>query len=76
MVAPVLDTGTGLVFVGSIDADGDLTAAAAIAMLCDSFARDDDDECYVDGGDPTCFNCRARRWVRDGFTCTKGLLPR
>ena len=63
-MAPVLDTDSGAVFVGCVDAGEDLLAAAAIALACDAFARDDDDECYVEGDDPTCFDCRARRWVR------------
>ena len=73
-MAPVRDTDSGPVFVGRVDEEEDLLAAAAIALLCNAFARDDDDECYVDGDDPSCFNCRARRWVRGGFTCTRGLL--
>jgi hypothetical protein len=73
-MTPVLDSDSGVVFVGSVDEGEDLAAAAAIALRCDAFTRDDDDECYVDGEDPSCFDCRARRWVRSGFTCTRGLL--
>ncbi|MGB4593433.1 MAG: hypothetical protein WBI63_06625 [Coriobacteriia bacterium] len=72
----MIDTDSGLVFVGSLDDDGDLVATAAIAASCAAFSRDDDDECYLQGDDPSCFNCRARRWVRGGFTCARGLLPR
>jgi hypothetical protein len=74
-MTPIHHTDSGAVFVGSVDEGEDLAAAAAVALRCDSFARDEDDECYVDGDDPTCFDCRARRWVRGGFTCTRGLLP-
>lgn len=61
------------VFIGNID-DPDAEVAAALhAASCGAFARDDDDECYATPS-RNCFNCRARRWVPDGFTCTKGLL--
>jgi hypothetical protein len=73
-MTPVLDTDSGAVFVGCVDDDESLLAAAAIARSCTAFSRDDDDECYVDGDEPSCFNCRARRWIRDGFSCTRGLL--
>jgi hypothetical protein len=58
-----------------VDDDCDRLTADVIALGCTAFSRDDDDECYVDGDGPTCFNCRARRWARGGFDCTKGLLP-
>jgi hypothetical protein len=73
-MAPIIDTESGPVFAGSVDEDASLTAAAAIARDCEAFSRDDDDECYVEGDEPTCFNCRARRWTPGGFSCTKGLL--
>lgn len=76
VVAPIVDTETGSVFVGNLDDDADLAAAAAIAASCAGFSRDDDDECYLEGDGASCFNCRARRWVRGGFTCSRGLLPR
>lgn len=73
-MAPIIDTESGSVFVGGVDNDGSLTHAARIALECEGFSLDDDDECYVEGDEPTCFNCRARRWTRDGFSCMKGLL--
>lgn len=74
-MTPVVGADSGAVFIGSVDSEGDLAAAAAIALTCAGFTRDDDDECYVDGDASTCFNCRARRWITGGFTCMKGLLP-
>lgn len=70
----VLRDGVAVLMVRPSDGE-DIVAAAAIALTCNAFTRDDDDECYVDGDAPSCFNCRARRWVRGGFTCTRGLLP-
>lgn len=67
-------TAAGLAFVGSVDAAADVEAAGAIAHLCPGFSLDDDDECYVDESSPNCFNCRARRWTADGFSCMRGLL--
>ncbi len=75
-MVPVADTASGTAFLGSVDDETDLAEAAAIARGCKGYIRDDDDECYVEGDGPTCFNCRARRWTHDGFTCTKGLLGR
>jgi hypothetical protein len=73
-MTPVIDTDSGAVFDGNVDSAADLSATAAIASQCAGYSRDDDDECYVDGDDPTCFNCRARRWMAEGFSCMKGLL--
>jgi hypothetical protein len=73
-MTPIIDSESGSVFVGSVDDVESLAAAAEIARDCDAFSIDDDDECYVEGDEPTCFNCRARRWTGDGFSCTKGLL--
>jgi hypothetical protein len=70
----VIGTGAQAVFVGSVDDTDALLAAASIALACREYVRDDDDECYVEGDAPTCFNCRGRRWVRGGFSCTRGLL--
>ncbi len=60
--------------MGSVDDDADLLVVAAIAERCSAFSRDDDDECYVDSDGPTCFNCRGRRWLPEGFSCMRGLL--
>jgi len=73
-MSPILDTESGPVFAGSVDEDASLAAAVSVASQCDGFSEDDDDECYVDSGEPSCFNCRGRRWTAVGFTCTKGLL--
>ena len=71
---PISHTPSGVVFIGDIDSAADLIDAALLASRCDGYSRDDDDECYVTGDGPTCFNCRGRRWVSEGFTCMKGLL--
>ncbi len=73
-MTPIIDTDSGAVFSGSVDDDEAVNAAATIARDCLGFSADDDDECYVDAGEPNCFNCRGRRWVQNGFTCLKGLL--
>jgi hypothetical protein len=73
-MAPIIDTESGPVFVGNVDEDESLSAAAGIARDCGAFSLDDDDECYVEGNAPNCFNCRARRWAQNGFSCTRGLL--
>ena len=73
-MTPVIATDSGFAFVGCVDVDADVSATAAIARGCPGYSRDDDDECYVDGDEPSCFNCRARRWTRDGFTCMRSLL--
>jgi hypothetical protein len=66
------DTG-GFRFCGSIEDTEDLLAASAIAGKCPAYAIDDDDEDYCEGA-RTCFNCRYRRWLTEGFGCVKGLL--
>ncbi|NTU71485.1 MAG: hypothetical protein HGB10_06665 [Coriobacteriia bacterium] len=71
---PIVETSADPAFVGSVDDDAAVTEAAALACECVGFSRDDDDECYVECDEPSCFNCRARRWTQTGFTCTKGLL--
>jgi len=62
-------------FRGSVDSDDDLAAAARAAASCGTYRRDDEDEDPLDGA-LSCFGCRYRRWVPDGFTCMKGLLGR
>lgn len=73
-MAPVVSTDAGFIFVGSVDSAEDVAQAAVIAATCSGYVRDEDDECYIETEDPTCFNCRARRWTPDGFTCMRGLL--
>jgi hypothetical protein len=63
----------GFAFRGSMESADDLRAAHAIAGRCDAYSIDDDDEDYCDGA-RTCFNCRYRRWLADGFECMKNRL--
>ena len=72
-MTPFLDSGSRPVFGGDVDDDCDLLTASMIALGCTVFSRDEDDECYVDGDEPSCFNCRGRRWVRGGFSCMREL---
>jgi len=60
-------------FRGSVDSDDDLAAAARAASVCGTYRCDDEDEDPL-GGALSCFGCRYRRWIPDGFTCMKGLL--
>lgn len=60
-------------FRGSVASDDDLAAAARVASVCGTYRRDDEDEDPL-GGALSCFGCRYRRWIPDGFTCMKGLL--
>ncbi|MGE5230079.1 MAG: hypothetical protein ACM3MJ_10215 [Deltaproteobacteria bacterium] len=62
-----------LEFRGSVDSDDDLAAAARAASVCGAYRRDDEDEDPLDGA-LSCFGCRYRRWVPEGFTCMKDLL--
>lgn len=41
-----------------------------IAKACSSFLVDDEDECVSDL-DPSCYNCKYRRWTSRSFTCMK-----
>jgi hypothetical protein len=72
-VACVQITEAGVVFRGTVGADDDLVEAARIASACAAYRRDDEDEDPL-GGALSCFGCRYRRWVPDGFTCLRGLL--
>jgi len=74
-MAGLIDTAAGTVFLGAVEDSEAVSAAARMAAGCSGFSADDDDECYVGEG-PSCFDCRARRWVSDGFTCMRGLLER
>ena len=51
----------------------DFAATAAIAAACPEFAADDMDEWGADE-DPSCYNCRARRWTLQAFVCLRGRL--
>jgi hypothetical protein len=72
-MARLEDTASGIRFRGSVESDGDVAHAAALASVCGSYRPDDDDEDPLAGA-VSCFGCRYRRWARDGFTCTKELL--
>ncbi len=61
----------GFTFYGSVECAQDLLAASSIAEDCPLYVIDDDDEDYCEGT-RTCFNCRFRRWLRDGFLCGRG----
>lgn len=41
-----------------------------IAKSCKTFLMDDEDECVSDL-DPSCYNCKYRRWTSKSFTCMK-----
>jgi hypothetical protein len=63
----------GFTFLGSLENTEDLLAASIVAGKCPAYAIDEDDEDYCEGA-RTCFNCRYRRWLTDGFGCVKKLL--
>ncbi len=46
------------------------TEVRTIARGCDRFAPDDEDE-QTDAEPVSCYNCRYRRWLTDGFECRK-----
>ena len=45
--------------------------AALAASGCIAFRRDYEEECFYED-EITCYNCRYRRWDREGFQCMKG----
>lgn len=57
-------------FVGTIDIPEDRQIAAKMATACAGYRIDEDDEDYLDGA-RSCFNCRYRRWLAEGFSCAK-----
>jgi hypothetical protein len=63
----------GFRFLGSIENTEDSLSASEIAAKCPAYSVDEDDEDYCEG-ERTCFNCRYRRWLADGFQCMKGFL--
>ena len=72
-MARVEVTESGVAFRGTVDQDRDLTAAAGIARGVREGSQDDEDEDPL-GGARSCFGCRYRRWVPDGFTCLRDVL--
>jgi hypothetical protein len=72
-VARLEPSAVGGLFVGSVDLDEDVDAAARLAERCGAYRRDDEDEDPLDGA-VNCFGCRYRRWLPDGFSCMQGLL--
>jgi hypothetical protein len=69
----VKENNGGFTFCGSLENEEDILLASAIAGKCPAYSIDEDDEDYCEGT-RTCFNCRFRRWLTDGFGCVKGLL--
>ncbi|MCX5806015.1 MAG: hypothetical protein NT010_08110 [Proteobacteria bacterium] len=69
----IIEESGNIRFCGAVEDDEDILAASEIAAKCPAYSIDDDDEDYCDGA-RTCFNCRYRRWLADGFECMKGLL--
>jgi hypothetical protein len=61
------------IFIGTVEDEADLLSASEIAAKCSAYSIDDADEIFAEGS-TTCFNCRYRRWLADGFECMKGLL--
>ena len=45
--------------------------AASAAAECGDFRRDCEEECFA-AAERSCYNCRCRRWLPDGFECMKG----
>jgi hypothetical protein len=60
-------------FRGSVNDRDDVRIAGLIADTCPDYSLDEDDEDYCDGT-RTCFNCRYRRWLAEGFSCVRGHL--
>jgi hypothetical protein len=60
-------------FCGTMEDEADLLSASEIARKCPAYSIDDEDEVCCEGA-KTCFNCRYRRWLTDGFECVRGLL--
>ncbi len=48
----------------------DFAQAAETAAGCAAFRADCEEECVADEA-VSCYNCRYRRWTRDGFVCMK-----
>ncbi|BCS55751.1 hypothetical protein [Geobacter sp. SVR] len=69
----VVNNGDGISFRGDVANAGDLLAAALLAGKCPDYSIDDDDEDCCDS-ERSCFTCRYRRWLADGFSCTRGRL--
>ncbi len=44
--------------------------AAEAAKNCDAFRQDYEEEVITDD-EKSCYNCRYRRWTKDGFQCMK-----
>ena len=70
MMKQIVEYGNNFRFRGSLESADDLLAASEIAGECPVYSIDEDDEDYCEGK-MTCFNCRYRRWLADGFQCVK-----
>ncbi|MBM9616728.1 hypothetical protein JWJ90_20910 [Desulfobulbus rhabdoformis] len=65
-------TALGTIFLGSVETEADLEAAANLATHCHEYQEDVEDEAYFNGS-KTCFDCRFRRWLSGGFSCLKNF---
>jgi len=70
----MVETDKGRCFIGSCDDGEALQAASVLAERCPDFSFDVEDEVCIEGL-TTCFNCRYRRWLENGFSCTKEFPP-
>lgn len=59
-------------FIGDPGAKEDFYASTLLAKACSNFREDDNEEIYVENA-RSCYNCRYRRWARQGFTCHKNF---
>ncbi len=50
--------------------DSETELAKEAALSCPDFSKDCDEECFYED-DVSCYNCRYRRWMQDGFECLK-----
>lgn len=60
-------------FLGDPGDKEDFFASTVLAGACKHFKEDDAEEIYVDDA-RSCYNCRYRRWARQGFNCYKNFV--
>lgn len=73
IMSRIMEKNGGVYFQGNVANTDDLRVASTIAETCPAYSIDEDDEDYCNGV-RTCFNCRYRRWLADGFSCARELL--